>query len=112
MPRGSPLRGQQNVEISLEIPLTIHNLPPQLEVDPVIQKVMVTARGQRKDIGVLSPKNVKTNIDLSRAGIGKKDVFLNRQQLLLPNNRVEVIRIEPNSLTLDVQAKSDRIINN
>ena len=99
--------GQQNVEISIEIPLATHNLPPQLEVDPAIQKIMVTARGQRKDIGMLSSKNVKTNIDLSRSGIGKKDVFLNRQQLLLPNDRVEIIRIEPSSLTLDVRAKTE-----
>ena len=99
--------GQQDVEISLEIPLTIHNLPPQLEVDSAVQNVLVTARGQRKDIGMLSPKNIRTNIDLSRAGIGKNNYFLDRQQLLLPNDRVEIIRIEPSSLTLEVRAKPD-----
>jgi len=104
--------GQQNVEISLEIPLTIHNLQSQLEVTSAIQDVMVTARGQRKDIGMLSPKNVKTNIDLSRAAAGKMDVFLNRQQLQLPNDRVEIIRIEPNSLTLEVRAKQEGINSN
>lgn len=104
--------GQQNVEISLEIPLTIHNLQSQLEVTSATQDVMVTARGQRKDIGMLSPKNVKTNIDLSRAAAGKIDVFLNRQQLQLPNDRVEIIRIEPNSLTLEVRAKQEGINSN
>lgn len=99
--------GQQNVEISLEIPLTLQNLPPQLEVDPAIRNVLVTARGQRKDIGMLSPKNIRTNIDLSRAGIGKNNYFINRQQLLLPNDRVEITRIEPNNLTLEVRAKPD-----
>jgi len=99
--------GQQNVEISLEIPLTLQNLPPQLEVDPAIRNVLVTARGQRKDIGMLSPKNIRTNIDLSRAGIGKNNYFINRQQLLLPNDRVEITRIEPNNLTLEVRAKTD-----
>jgi len=99
--------GQQNVEISLEIPLTLQNLPPQLEVDPAIRNVLVTARGQRKDIGMLSPKNIRTNIDLSRAGIGKNNYFINRQQLLLPNYRVEITRIEPNNLTLEVRAKPD-----
>ena len=104
--------GQQNVEISLEIPLTIHNLQSQLEVNSAIQDLMVTARGQRKDIGMLSPKNVKTNIDLSRAAAGKMDIFLNRQQLQLPNDRVEIIRIEPNSLTLEVRAKQEGINSN
>jgi len=99
--------GQQNVEVSLAVPLTIQNLPPQLEVDPAIQNILVTARGQRKDIGMLSSKNIKTIIDLSRAGIGRNNIFLNRQQLLLPNDRVEIIRIEPNSLALDVRAKLD-----
>ena len=97
--------GQQNVEVSLAVPLTIQNLPPQLEVDPAIQNILVTARGQRKDIGMLSSKNIKTIVDLSRAGIGRNNIFLNRQQLLLPNDRVEIIRIEPNSLALDVRAK-------
>ena len=104
--------GQQNVEISLEIPLTIHNLQSQLEVNSAIQDLMVTARGQRKDIGMLSPKNVKTDIDLSRAAAGKMDIFLNRQQLQLPNDRVEIIRIEPNSLTLEVRAKQEGINSN
>ncbi|WP_372680762.1 diadenylate cyclase [Desulfosarcina sp.] len=99
--------GQQDVEISLEIPLTIQNLPPQLEVDSAVQNLLVTARGQRKDIGMLSPKNIRTNIDLSRAGVGTNNYFLDRQQLLLPNDRVEIVRIEPNSLTLEVRAKPD-----
>lgn len=101
--------GQQNVEISLEIPLAMNNRPSQLEVSPAIQNIRVTARGQRKDIGMLSPKNVKTNIDLSRAVTGKMDIFLNRQQLLLPNDRVEIIRIEPNTLTLEVRAQQEGI---
>lgn len=104
--------GQQDVEISLEIPLAINNLPSQLEVSPAIQNVRVTARGQRKDIGMLSPKNLKTNIDLSRAVTGKLDLFLTRQQLLLPNNRVEIVRIEPNSLTLEVRTKPKGINGN
>ncbi|NNG02142.1 MAG: diadenylate cyclase [Desulfobacteraceae bacterium] len=99
--------GQQNVEISVEIPITIQNLPPQLEVDASIQNVLVTARGQRKDIGMLSPKNIKTNIDLSNVGLGRNNYFLNQQQLLLPNDRVEIIRIEPNNLTLNVWTKPD-----
>jgi len=48
--------GQQDVEVNLEIPLTIQNLPAELEVLPSIQNVWVTPRGQRKDIDMLADK--------------------------------------------------------
>ncbi len=97
--------GQQDVEVTLEIPLSMHNLSPQLRVDPANQNVKVTARGLRKDIGMLSPKNVKINLDLTQVSAGKKNYYLNRQQLLLPNDRIEVTRIEPNNLTLEILPK-------
>ncbi|MGB5620701.1 MAG: diadenylate cyclase [Desulfobacterales bacterium] len=97
--------GQQNVEVTLKIPLVIHNLSPKLEVDLANQNVMVTARGLRKDIGMLSPKNVKMNLDLSHSIVGTKNYYLNRQNLSLPNDRIEVIRIDPNDLTLDLRLR-------
>jgi uncharacterized protein (TIGR00159 family) len=97
--------GQQNVEVTLEIPLTIQNLSPKLEVDPTNQNIEITARGLRKDTGMLSPKNVKINLDVSPSGVGKKSYYLSRQQLSLPNDRIEVIRIEPNNLTLEFLPK-------
>ena len=97
--------GQQNVEVTLEIPLTIQNLSPKLEVDPTNQNIEITARGLRKDTGMLSPKNVKVTLDVSPSGVGKKSYYLSRQQLSLPNDRIEVIRIEPNNLTLEFLPK-------
>ena len=97
--------GQQDVEVTLEIPLSMHNLSSQLRVDPANQNVKVTARGLRKDIGMLSPKNVRINLDLTQVGAGKKNYYLNRQQLLLPNDRIEVTRIEPNNLTMEILPK-------
>ena len=97
--------GEQNVEVTLDIPLTIQHLSPNLEIDPPTQNVKVTARGLRKDIGMLSPKNVKINLDVSPSKVGGKSYYLNRQQILLPNDRIEVIRIEPNNLTLEFRPK-------
>ena len=105
------LAGQQNVEVTLKIPLAIHNLSPKLEVDLANQNVMVTARGLRKDIGMLSPKNVKMNLDLSQSGVGTKNYYLNRQNLSLPNDRIEVIRIDPNDLTLELKPKPEQLNN-
>ncbi len=100
--------GQQNVDIAIEPPLALKNLPSQLEVDPAIQKITTTARGQRKDIGMLSSKNVKATIDLSRADAGEKNYILNRQQILLPNDRVDIVGIEPSSVTLKIRLKTER----
>lgn len=100
--------GQQNVDISIETPLTLQNLSAQFEVEPAIQKIIITARGQRKDIGMLSSKNVKAAIDLSQAGAGEKNYILSRQQILLPNDRVNIIGIEPGSITLEIRLKTER----
>jgi uncharacterized protein (TIGR00159 family) len=98
--------GQQDVEVKLEVPLVIQGLSSQLELaNPEISPVRITARGLRKDIGILSPRNVKINLDLTRVGVGEKDYFLAQQQISLPNGRVEIIRIEPNTVTLELRPK-------
>ena len=99
--------GQQNVETTLDIPFTVQNVPPQMEILTSTPDVTVTARGQRKDIGILSPKNVKINLSLSDAEIGTKTFYLSRQQLSLPNDRIDIIKIEPSNLTVEVRPRAE-----
>lgn len=96
--------GQQIVEATLQIPVEIHNLPPQLVVDEETHRTAVTTRGLRKDIAILNPKNVTMKLDLSGAEVGGKTYYLNRQLLSLPNDRIQVIRIDPNNIRMEISA--------
>jgi uncharacterized protein (TIGR00159 family) len=99
--------GQQDVEVSIEVPLSVQNLAPELTADAHGQLVTVTARGQRKDIGMLSPKNVRATLDLSHAKTGKRNYDLTRRHLSLPNDRIEVIKIDPMVMALELKPKME-----
>jgi uncharacterized protein (TIGR00159 family) len=94
--------GQQDVEVTIAIPVTLQNLPAQLRPVPATQNVKVRTRGQRKDIGMLSSKNVMMVLDLSHAEVGRKNYDLTRRQLSLPNNRIEVLTIDPGVMVLEL----------
>ncbi len=99
--------GQQDVAVTVDVPLAIYNLAPELTVEPHGLLVKITTRGQRKDIGMLSSKNVRVALDLSNAKTGKRNYDITRRQLSLPNDRIEVIKIEPSVLALELKPRID-----
>lgn len=99
--------GQQDVEVTVDVPLAIHNLAPELTVEPHGLLVKITTRGQRKDIGMLSSKNVRVALDLSNAKTGKRNYDITRRQLSLPNDRIQVIKIEPAVLALELKPRME-----
>jgi len=90
------LAGQQNFEVSIMVPLEIKNLPLKMEiVEPVNPEVRITVRGLRKDASTLNNRNVHAEIDLSMARFGNRFFRITRNQIDLPNDRVNVVHIEP-----------------
>jgi len=90
------LAGQQNFEVSITVPLEIKNLPVKMEiVEPVNPEVRITVRGLRKDASTLNNRNVHAEIDLSMARFGNRFFRITRNQIDLPNDRVNVVHIEP-----------------
>jgi len=100
------LAGQQDFEVTLTVPLKITNIPPNMEViEPVKPEVKITARGIRKDASTLNDRNVHARVDISMARVGRKFFPITRNQLFLPNDRIQVVRIEPNQVGFKFKEK-------
>ncbi len=96
------LAGQQDFQVELTVPLGLKNIPSGMEITrPLNPEVQVTFRGLRRDASTLSEKNVHVAVDLSLARTGKKVYSITRDQISLPNDRIQVVRIEPARLEFE-----------
>ena len=90
------LAGQQNFEVTLRVPLDVRNLPAAIEIlEPVNPEVEITVQGLRKDASTLNRRNVHAEIDLSTARLGNRVFRMSRDQIVLPSDRIEIVRIKP-----------------
>ncbi len=93
------LAGQQNFEVALNVPLETKNMPSKMEIlEPMSPEVKVTLRGLRKDASTLSAGNVQAELDLSSARPGSRVFRITRNQIVLTNERIHLVRIEPPQL--------------
>lgn len=100
------LAGQQDFEVSFPLPLGIKNLPEKMEIlEPVNPSVQITVRGLRKDASTLDEENVLAEIDLSLAQIGRRSFSITRDHILLPNDRIQVVKIEPTKVVFKLKEK-------
>ena len=100
------LAGQQDFEQTISVPLETKNLPDQMEIlEPLEPIVQITVRGLRKDASSLNGKNVLAKIDLSMARLGRRIFPITRDQILLPNDRIQVVKIEPPKLEFSLKEK-------
>jgi diadenylate cyclase len=100
------LAGQQDFEQTIRVSLETKNLPPQMEIlDPLEPKVQITVRGLRKDASSLNERNVHAKIDLSMASFGRRIFPITRDQIFLPNDRIQVVKIEPSKLEFTLKGK-------
>jgi len=90
------LAGQQNFEVTIKVPLEVTNVPEKIEVlQPVNPEIAITVQGLRKDASTLSRRNVHAEIDLSMARFGNRVFRITRDRIILPNDRIKVVSIEP-----------------
>lgn len=93
------LAGQQNFEVSLTVPVELRNVPANLQiVEPIDPMIRIRCRGLRKDASTLNPDNVRAELDLSLAKWGRRTFRITRDQIVLPTDRVSIVRIEPSQL--------------
>jgi hypothetical protein len=101
------LAGQQNFEVALSVPIEVKNVPDQMEVlEPVNPRLRIRVRGLRKDAGTLTEKNVRVELDLAAAAAGRTVFPITREQILLPNERVSIVSIEPPQVTFKFRQQS------
>ena len=100
------LAGQQNFEVTVQVPLETKNLPAQMEIlEPLKQEISIKVRGLRKDASTLSERNVQAEIDLSMARFGRRIFRITRDQIALPNDRIYVVKIEPHEVEFKFKEK-------
>ncbi len=101
------LAGQQNFEVTLRVPLEVKNLPVAMEIlEPVNPELEITVQGLRKDASTLSSRNVHAEIDLSTARPGNRVFRMSRDQIVLPSNRIEIVRIKPATMEFKLRETS------
>jgi hypothetical protein len=75
-------------------------------VEPLDPQVRVRIRGLRKDSGTLTERNVRAVVDLAAAAAGRRTFLITREEILLPNERVSIVSIEPSQITFGLQKKT------
>ena len=92
--------GGETMEISLGIPLELHNLPKDMEVirGPV-ERVDVRFSGPRRIVSKLSQMGLAITLDLSGAADGKKSFEIFTSDIQVPE-RVSVTRVTPSNVDL------------
>jgi diadenylate cyclase len=101
------LAGQQNFEVTLKVPLEVRSLPAAMEiVEPVNPEVEITVQGVRKDASTVNRRNVHAEIDLSIARPGSMVFRISRNQILLPSDRIEIVKIKPPTMEFNLRETS------
>lgn len=100
------LAGKQNVEVRISVPVETRNLPEQWEIlEPHDPRVQLVLRGMRKDVMTLNDSRVFAEVDLSLARLGRRTFRISRNEIVLPSDRVQVVRIEPSEIKFRFQEK-------
>ncbi len=100
------LAGQQNFQVNLKVPVELKNCPKSIEVvKPVDPAVTLTIRGLRKDASTLGPEDVNVSVDLSIAHVGSRIFRITRDQILLDNDGLRVVDIDPSQLAFEFKKK-------
>ncbi|MBL6977350.1 MAG: diadenylate cyclase [Desulfobacteraceae bacterium] len=90
------LAGQQDFEVTLRVPLRTKGLPSHVKIlEPLNSNIQITLRGLRRDASILDKDNVVAEVDLSRAQPGKMDFAITRNEIKLPDDRVQLVYIDP-----------------
>jgi uncharacterized protein (TIGR00159 family) len=102
------LAGQQNFEVKIDIPLETKNLSKKLEIlEPLDPEIEITVQGLRKDASTLSKRNVHAEIDLSTARIDRRVFRITRDQIVLPNDRIRIVHVEPPFIEFKLREVAD-----
>lgn len=105
--------GEDQVDITVNVPIEVHNLPANLVIANQFKKdIEVSVRGPRRKINELRTQNISRPIDLSGATPGTKVIRNDDESITFPKG-ILVQRLQPTNITLllDELIKKDFSIN-
>jgi hypothetical protein len=86
---------------SLQVPIEVKNLPTDIAIkEPADLTAQIKVRGLRRNVSMLSRKNVQVQIEGSRLKPGEATFILGREDIVLPNTRVDIVDISPSRVSL------------
>ena len=92
--------------MTVPVRLETRNLPAQMEIlQPVSPEVNITVRGLRKDASTLAGADVTAVMDLSMARMGRKIFPIRPEQISMPNDRLQVVKIDPAKMEFSFKEK-------
>ena len=93
-------RGGEEMEISLGVPVELHNLPPEMEVmrGPV-ERIDVRMSGPRRVVSRVSKMGIYIPLDLTGAHEGETTFELFTSDIKVPEN-ITVTRVSPSSVNI------------
>jgi YbbR domain-containing protein len=104
-------QGGETMEISLGVPVELHNLPPDMEVmrGPV-ERVDVRMSGPRRVVSRISQMGIYIPLDLIGAAEGETTFELFTSDIKVPE-RITVTRVSPSSVNVLLERTVNKRVN-
>lgn len=105
--------GEDQIDITINVPIEVHNLPPNLVIANQFKKeIEVSIRGSRRIIQEIREQNISRPVDLTKVEAGAIVITNDRNAIPFPQG-ITVQRLQPTSFTLliDQLAQRDFPIN-
>jgi hypothetical protein len=103
-------RGGEMMEISLGVPLELHNLPADMDViQGPVERVDVRFTGPRRVVSRLSHLGITIPLDLTGAAEGETTFELFTSDIKVPE-RVTVTRVSPSNILIVLEKIEHRVI--
>ncbi|PIE56731.1 MAG: hypothetical protein CSA34_01825 [Desulfobulbus propionicus] len=91
---------EDQVDMTMTVPLEIHNLPPHLVISNQFKKdIEVSVRGPRKTLQDIKQRGITRPVDLGKAVAGTSVISNNQESISFPKG-VEVLHLQPANITL------------
>lgn len=94
---------------AVEVSVRYDNFPGLIVIDP-IETVRVGVRGPESKIGMVNSNVVDVSVELPNPTKGIFEVPLTHENVLLPDKDLEVISIEPQSFTLELDLEARQLL--
>ncbi|WP_051305307.1 CdaR family protein [Desulfogranum mediterraneum] len=100
--------GEDQIDITINVPIEIHNLPPDLVIANQFKKdIEVSIRGPRRMIQEVRQHNISRPVDLTQVEAGAIVITNDGDSIPFPQG-ITVQRLQPTNLTLLVDQLSEK----